>query len=238
MNRMLRAALLVSSTAMLLLIGSGPLHQLGLLSYGAGVTGLRLAVVFGVLSVAIALPTLLSAIRRRSIAQVVIAVACALAGMLAIAAPVRARARAQAAAPLHDVTTDLDDPPVFVALLEEYDTTPEILRREAATDALQRQAYPDLGPLVLPVSPDMAFEEVLESMTELDWPVADANPDEGRVETTVHSPWFGFKDDVVIRLKAMGASTRVDVRSVTRDGSHDMGRNAAHVREFLGELRR
>lgn len=238
MSHMPRAAILVSSAAALLLVGSGPLHQLGMLSYEAGLNGLRAAVAFGVAAIAIALPASVAAIRRRSTAHLLIGIACVLTGTLAIAAPVRARAAARAAAPLHDVTTDVADPPAFVALLSEYEARPGVLARDAGADALQRRAYPDLGPLVLPVSPEMAFEEVLESMTELDWPVEDANPDQGRVETTVRSPWFGFTDDLVIRLRAVGPSTRVDVRSVTRDGSNDMGRNAAHVREFLAELRR
>ena len=110
--------------------------------------------------------------------------------------------------------------------------------RPKQVDALQVAAYPDIKPIVLPVPTDMAFEEVLETLADLDWAVADGSEEDGIVETTVRSAWFGFKDDIVIRLTAMEGQTRVDVRAVTRDGSNDGGRNADHVREFLAELQR
>jgi uncharacterized protein (DUF1499 family) len=233
-----RVALLLAGTAMLVLIGSGPMYQLELLSLDAAYTGLGLAAAIGAAALLAGIATIVAAVRGRSVPHVAFGVASALLGIAAIAIPIRARADAAAAAPLHDVTTDLQHPPAFKILASDYDESPATLQRDAATDALQRRAYPDLEPLMLPVGAADAFEEVLETMNEFDWPVADASQREGRVEVTIRSPWFGFKDNLVIRLTPAGDSTRVDIRSVSRDGANDMGRNAEHIREFLAELRR
>jgi uncharacterized protein (DUF1499 family) len=232
-----RVALLLAGTAMLVLIGSGPFYQLDLLSLDAAYLGLRLAAAIGAGALLAGAATIVVAVRRRSVPHVAFGLTSALLGMAAIAIPIRARSDAAAAAPLHDISTDLEHPPTFKILLSDYDQSPGVLQRDAATDALQRRAYPDITPLVLPVGRADAFEEVLETMNEFDWPVADASQREGRVEVTIRSPWFGFTDNLVIRLTPAGNSTRVDVRSVSRDGANDMGRNAEHIREFLRELR-
>jgi len=233
-----RVALLLAGTAMLVLIGSGPMYQLELASLDAAYAGLGLAAVIGAAALLAGMATVVVSVRVRSIPHMAFGLTSALLGIAAVAIPIRARADAAAAAPLHDISTDLRDPPAFKILASDYDESPATLQRDPATDALQQRAYPDIQPLMLPVGTADAFEEVLETMNEFDWPVADASQREGRVEVTIRSPWFGFRDNLVIRLTAAGNSTRVDVRSVSRDGANDMGRNAEHIREFLAELRK
>jgi len=58
----------------------------------------------------------------------------------------------------------------------------------------------------------------------------------GRIEATATTRWFGFKDDVIVRIRPEAAGSRVDVRSVSRVGRGDLGANAARVREFLAKL--
>ena len=55
----------------------------------------------------------------------------------------------------------------------------------------------------------------------------------GRIEGTATSRWFGFKDDVVIRIRpgAKGGSL-IDMRSKSRVGKSDIGANAARLREL------
>jgi hypothetical protein len=219
-----RVAVLLAAAAMLLLAGSGPLYQLGFLSLDAAFGGLRAAVVTGGAALAASIATIVAARRAGSVPHLIIGIACAAAGVGAVSAPLRARSNALAAAPLHDVTTDLQNPPEFTVLRDLYDERPQVLIRAPSIDALQRRAYPDVQPITLPVTSDMAFEEVLETMNELDWPVADASEDEGRVEATVRSPWFGFRDDIIIRLTPLGSITRVDVRAVSRSGPCVTGR--------------
>ena len=69
------------------------------------------------------------------------------------------------------------------------------------------------------------------------WEIVAAVPAEGRLEATATTPWFGFKDDVVVRVRGRGPGTRVDVRSLSRVGVGDLGVNAARVRAFLDRLR-
>jgi uncharacterized protein (DUF1499 family) len=229
-----RAALICALAGVLTLGASGPLYQLELLPLGAAYAGMAMAIAFALTAGAIAARLVTRRPPTRT-QQLVVGLVLALAAFT-IVVPARAHLRARSAPPLHDITTDFHEPPLFT-ILEDVEA-PSRLTRSAADDALQREHYGDIEPLLLPVSTDMAFEEVLETMAELDWPVADGSEDEGRIEATVRSPWFGFRDDIVVRLTAVSDETRVDVRSVSRDGRNDGGRNAAHVREFLAELRR
>ncbi|HEX2482883.1 MAG TPA: DUF1499 domain-containing protein, partial [Methylomirabilota bacterium] len=69
------------------------------------------------------------------------------------------------------------------------------------------------------------------------WEIVEAVPAEGRLEATATTTWFGFKDDVVVRVRAREGGSRVDVRSLSRVGVGDLGANAARVRAFLERLR-
>ncbi len=68
----------------------------------------------------------------------------------------------------------------------------------------------------------------------LDLVAAEAN--DGRIEATVTTTWFGFKDDVVIRIQSDGGETLLDMRSKSRLGGSDVGANAARIRDFRDEL--
>ncbi|HJR53568.1 MAG TPA: DUF1499 domain-containing protein, partial [Gemmatimonadota bacterium] len=57
--------------------------------------------------------------------------------------------------------------------------------------------------------------------------------DRGRIEATATTPWFGFKDDVVVRIRPEAGGSRVDVRSVSRVGRSDVGTNARRIEEYL-----
>jgi uncharacterized protein (DUF1499 family) len=170
--------------------------------------------------------------------QALLGTAAFLAGIVAVVIPIRAQARARSAPAVADVSTDVQDPPAFRVLADLPDGRRRDLTRPPQLDARQRRAYPDIGPITVPTPPDMAFEEALETISELDWQVEDGSEAEGRIEATARSGWFGFKDDLVVRLTRVPTGTRVDVRSVARDAATDMGRNAENVREFLAEMRR
>jgi uncharacterized protein (DUF1499 family) len=164
----------------------------------------------------------------------------ALALVFALAAflpPFLFRRSAQSVPPIHDVTTDTDNPPPFVAVLEhrqgasnpaEYGG-PEIA-------AQQRKGYPDLRPVTLADPPARAFERALEAARGQGWEIVAAVPAEGRIEATDTTRWFGFKDDVVVRVKPEGTGSRVDVRSLSRVGKSDVGKNASRIRAYLRAL--
>ena len=65
----------------------------------------------------------------------------------------------------------------------------------------------------------------------------DARPGELRIEATDRTFWFGFKDDVVIRITPEPDGSRVDVRSLSRVGKSDVGTNAKRIRAYLRKLK-
>lgn len=144
---------------------------------------------------------------------------------------------AQSVPPIHDITTNADDPPEFVAILELRKAAPnpaEYGGREIA--AQQKEAYPDIVPASFEQAPDRVYDAALSAAGELGWEIVEGDSAEGRIEATDTTFWFGFKDDVVVRIAAAEPGTRVDVRSVSRVGRSDVGANAARIRRYLAAL--
>jgi uncharacterized protein (DUF1499 family) len=140
--------------------------------------------------------------------------------------------------PIHDITTDLDDPPRFVAVLPRRRGAPNAAEHGgAALAAQQRAGYPDLEPVRVPAPPDRVFARAVDVARGLGWEIVATAPAEGRLEATDRTRWFGFRDDVVVRVRPDGAGSRVDVRSVSRVGRSDLGANARRIRGFLESLR-
>ncbi|MGH9458162.1 MAG: DUF1499 domain-containing protein [Thermoanaerobaculia bacterium] len=151
--------------------------------------------------------------------------------LVAVALPARGLAIARKAPAIHDVTTDTADPPRFSAIAARHETPDE------ETIAKQRAAYPDLGPILIDDPPGEAFQRALEAVRAQGWDVAAANQETGTIEATDTTFWFGFKDDVVIRVRPEGSGSRIDLRSVSRVGRSDVGANAARIRRFRDSLR-
>ena len=102
--------------------------------------------------------------------------------------------------------------------------------------AQQKAAYPEIQPLRLELVPDVAFTQAHEAAKGQGWEIVDTDRSAGRIEATDTTFWYGFKDDVVVRLTPEGSATRVDVRSVSRVGLGDVGKNASRIREYLKAL--
>jgi uncharacterized protein (DUF1499 family) len=98
---------------------------------------------------------------------------------------------------------------------------------------LQRQRYPDIQPLHLGLAPAAALQAAQRAAERLGWQIDAYVPGDGRLEATDRSAFFGFKDDVVVRVRASDAGSRLDVRSKSRVGLSDVGANARRVRAFL-----
>jgi len=138
---------------------------------------------------------------------------------------------------IHDITTDTDDPPQFIAaaaLRKEGDHPVTYDGPETAIQ--QREAYPDLAPLVTTAPKDKVFEAAKATLLAMGMRLSDADPAAGRIEATQKSFWYGFTDDVVVRLVQTPVGTRVDVRSKSRVGRSDLGQNAKRIRIFLSKL--
>jgi uncharacterized protein (DUF1499 family) len=229
-------AALCSAAAILL---AGPGTQWGLWSFGAGFAIMRWAAWIG-LGVAglslIACFAIASDAAARGLGLAAAGLAC---GVLAFAVPASLREAARRAPRISDITTDTRNPPQFVRIVALRDAAkgrnPAAYGGETLA-SLQRRAYPDIAPLTVALAPRAVFDEALALVADLGWNIVSSAPGEGRIEATATTPWFGFKDDVVIRVAADGGGTRVDVRSVSRVGRNDAGANAARIRVFLRRL--
>ena len=145
--------------------------------------------------------------------------------------------------PINDVTTDVANPPRFVALAKpRADTTSSAAYPGQRFAAEQLKAYPDLRTFVIDRSAQEAFELVEDAVRKLKWRIAVSDPPAvrplkgGTIEATDNTLVVGFTDDIVIRVEGSVNRSRIDVRSASRHGQHDLGQNATRVRRFLAEL--
>jgi uncharacterized protein (DUF1499 family) len=164
--------------------------------------------------------------------RVVLMIACVVAA-IAGAVPVAWFQRALSLPSINDISTDTVDPPPFAAILSlrAGSKVPATYAGKATADA-QKLAYPDIAPVVLADAPAAAFAKALAVARAEGWTIIASDTGSGRIEATATTPWFGFRDDVVVRIRPDGRGSRVDVRSLSRIGKGDLGANAKRVREF------
>jgi uncharacterized protein (DUF1499 family) len=151
------------------------------------------------------------------------------------------------APPIHDISTDLDNPPAFSeAVIRARAAVPQSndldLRHKRTGDGqaftdLQREHYPEIAPVATSLDASRAFDIALALARDQGWIIGAANADTGAIEATDSSFWYGFTDDIAIRVRPDGAGAHVDMRSVSRVGRSDLGANARRMRPYLEELR-
>jgi uncharacterized protein (DUF1499 family) len=147
--------------------------------------------------------------------------------------------RAEHVPPIHDISTDTSDPPRFVAVLPLRAGTPNSpVYGGAEVAAQQQRAYPQVVPLEMKVPPARAFADALGVARKMGWTIVDTAPAEGRIEATATTLLYGFRDDVVVRVRPTPGGSRVDVRSESRVGKSDLGTNARRIETFLRRLAR
>jgi uncharacterized protein (DUF1499 family) len=227
-------AVLAALAAMLAGLGS----RWGLWYFRTGFVILRWAAYIGIVAALASLigfiSTRLTTLRRGFLFSVLGVVI----GILAFGVPWYYWRTVQHVPAIHDITTDMENPPRFVSILPLRGNAPnssEYGGPEIA--AKQRAAYPDLAPVVLSAPPDKAYEQALAAARKMGWVIVDANMPDGRIEATDTTFWFGFKDDIVIRVTSADHGSRVDIRSVSRVGKSDVGMNAKRIRKYLKELK-
>ena len=227
-----RTGIILALVAAALLV-AGPLGtRAGLWTFLVGFGVLALSLLCAVAAVVL---SLIGAITSGQWSLPALGMAAALAVM---AFPGTVILSARGAPPIHEITTDLQDPPPFVAVLSLRASAinrPEYGGAEVA--AQQRRAYPDIQPLMLRLNASQAFQRALAVVHELGWEVVGSDAASGRIEAVDTTFWFGFKDDVVIRIREAGEGARVDVRSKSRVGGGDAGANARRLRRFVNALR-
>jgi len=227
--------LLLSVIAALLLSGAGPGTRLHLWEFGTGFQLMRWAAFAGLAAVALAVVMLLlPRTRRGGLAGLLAALAL---GLGVAFVPWNALRYARSVPPIHDITTDTVRPPQFVAILPLRAGAPNPAAY-GGPDAARAQigAYPDLRTHRMDIAPPAAFNRAQQAARDMGWEIVAADAATGRIEATDTTFWFGFRDDVVIRVEADGAGSRVDLRSVSRVGVGDAGANARRIRAYLRAL--
>ena len=226
----------VAALGLVLLAGAGPLYRLGVLSLPNAFTLLRWAAYVGIAAIVIALPPAFLGYARGQRVQVLVASLALLGGAAAFGIPFQFQQSARSLPPIHDITTDLENPPAFEAVVPLRAEAQNSLERPPDLAQQQREGYPDLTPVTLSMPAGQAFDRALAEAQDAGWRIVTADKGAGRIEATDTTRWFGFQDDVVVRLTPWGAGTRVDVRSVSRIGRGDAGTNARRIRRYLQAL--
>jgi len=235
MGRIRGLAPVLAILAVTLVALAGPGTRVGLWDFRAGFQLLRWGAYLGIAAAGLGLVLLL---RRPLGASVVPPVLAIVLGGLAMFLPWRLMEQAKRVPPIHDISTDTERPPEFVAVRPLRAEAPNPVEYEGPEVARQqREAYPDVQPLRLPLPPGEAFGRALAAARASGWEIVAADSAEGRIEATATTAWFGFKDDVVVRITPEEGGSRVDVRSLSRVGKSDVGANAKRIREYLGRLR-
>ena len=213
----------------------------GLLEVMPGVVTVGGALAFAALAILLALGSFVT-IWRLGLGGLGYAVTAIFIGAALLAYPAYLGTKAYTLPPIYDITTDVLDPPGFDAVrrLRSRATNPAQYAGLYAAEQ-QREAYPEVTPLELSVPAKTAYDQALALVNKRRWLVLDArgpqpNRRDGRIEAVARTPIMGFRDDIVIRVRGVDESSRVDMRSSSRYGFHDLGSNASRIRAFLNTL--
>ena len=239
LSRVALGGCVLALVAVLLLPLSGVGYRLGLWDFRPGLTVFRWAAYAGAAAAVVSLLGLFltrPGSSRRGLALSVIGL---LVGAVATWIPWQWWQVVKSVPLIHDITTDTETPPVFVAILPLRADAPNSADYEGPELAAQQRAgYPHLKPLTVALPPAQTFTHALAVARSMGWELAASEPTEGRIEATDTTFWFGFKDDVVVRITPEGNGSRIDVRSVSRVGKSDVGANAKRITAFLERLAR
>lgn len=220
-----RIALGLALAAVALLALSGPGVRAGLWPFRVGFGMFAGALVAGLAAMGVALVGL--AVPRLRAGAIPALTAALVIGAASAALPLENLRRVKTLPYINDITTDTETPPRF--------SQPRPYQRHFAE--LQRLGYPDLQPLELAVPPAQAFAYARTAAQALGWELVAADEGAGRIEAVATTFWFGFRDDIAVRVAPAGAGSRIDVRSRSRVGRSDLGANAARIRKFFSAMK-
>lgn len=216
---------------------AGPGYRLGAWPLGAAIQIIRWSAIAALAAAAAATLAILLTLRAGARRARWIGLLALGLGLVVAAPPLHLYRQATQLPSIHDISTDTDDPPRFVAVLPLRRDATNSTDYSADTAARQKAAYPDIAPVLLAVPPAEALRLAERVARAMGWDVVAVAPQELRLEATATTPMFGFKDDVVVRIAAHDRGSRVDVRSLSRIGGSDIGANAQRIRAFSRKLK-
>ncbi len=137
---------------------------------------------------------------------------------------------------ISDITTDIETPPSYIQIPLVRRSTENSTFYDVKSIRVQLEHYPDIKPAFSLLSEDEVFEETLSLVNEKGWEIVATYPEAGVIEATARTPVFGFRDDVVFRIRQEKELSRVDMRSSSRVGTADWGMNANRIEDFMLNL--
>jgi hypothetical protein len=235
------------------LMGAGAVAgvRTGTLSDAAASTLMIPATVLGVAALLAALAWVYAALKSNQGAGKRLGLTALLGSLVFLYPPLSYVYAGFASLPIHDATTDPEDPPQFVALAKVPSANSRVFdgerhiryKGEDVTVAyalhdkypLLTKPHAGLGPQSLP---DKVYWRAFETVKQLGWTVIDANDKDLRIEATDKSLWFGRTSDIVIRVRQAGSmGSRLYMRAESREAGDDHGRNVARLKQFFAHFR-
>jgi uncharacterized protein (DUF1499 family) len=217
------------------------IERAGVLEIVPGLATFAAALVMALIAVVLALASLVG-IWRHGIEGLGAALTALAIGVGLLAYPSYLAVKAYRLPMISDITTDPIDPPRFetIARLRTRLANPVAYAGLYAAEQ-QKAAYPDIVPLDTTASAQAAYDAAIAVITKRRWQVINTRPlqpgrREAYIEAVARTPIMGFRDDIAVRIRAVGQGARVDVRSASRYGRHDFGTNAARVRALLDDI--
>lgn len=236
-------SLLVCAILALVILLTGPLgHKFNLVPVEPSIASLAIAMAGGLLIFVVGLVYFVIAVRKGQGADRNMVLVAMILSLVPAAVVGPQMSKAGGLPQIHDITTDTSNPPAFVALLpirkqsaNGFEYGSEVTPAEELA-ALTEEAYPQVKPIMTDLSVADAVARSAATLEAMGLKIEEANAEAGRVEATATTFWFGFKDDVVVRVVAEGEGSRVDVRSMSRVGLSDIGANAARIMAFIEQF--
>ena len=230
-----RLAFIFGLLAIVLIASLGPGYKAGWWNFGFAFSKFPWVVYLGLGATALAiLHFVTSLIAKKRIAGM--ALIGLLLGVSAAAVPIQMKRIAASLPFIHDITTDTANPPEFVVIAPIRADSPNPITYNREDANLQIDAYPDIKTQILNQSSDVVFAKALEIVEAMGWELVSQDQTAGRIEATETTSWFGFKDDIVIRITRLNNKTSFDIRSKSRMGKSDLGANAKRIRTFMKDL--
>ena len=234
-------ALLVSAVILLIILVTGPLgYKFSMVPLQPSLVSLLIAVAGGALVFLIGLVYLVIAMRSDLGKNRNLVIVSMILGLVPVGIIGPQIAAAGDVPPIHDITTDTANPPAFVAIVPLRENAPngyEYGVTEAwpaeKLGATTIEAYPDLKPIESDLSVADAVDRTEDALRAMGLEIVAVDKEAGLVEATATTFWFGFKDDMVVRIVGNGEGSRIDLRSMSRVGQSDVGANAARITDFV-----
>ncbi|MHB8403831.1 MAG: DUF1499 domain-containing protein [Gammaproteobacteria bacterium] len=236
--RVVFLSLIIGILAVFTVLLPGPLYRIRVYGLYDAFEMIKYGTYGGILAVLIAITGLILVLLTRRPKYFIGAVIGMLSGIVAWGIPHPWLKKIESMPAMHDISTDTVNPPRFqpevLALRNKAQNS--AVYAGAETAAQQAKAYPDIQPMVFKLAATTVYAAALRTVQAMGWKLDSNDPVSGIIEATATTFWFGLKDDVVIRIQAVGKSTRLDIRSESRVGKSDAGKNTQLIRTFRAAL--